>query len=151
MDDQNRLDEQVADYTDMILSGRDAASSDEITSEARTIQALNRVIAPDQSMDSAMRARMNQRINEEWDQVQQHKKARRIISFPTSAYGRVAVAAALAVVVGVIAIIVSTGDSEGTDVSATAQGDSSALVIVIAVAAVVVVVGFLYFLMNRRQ
>lgn len=148
MEDQTRLDDIIASYTDAILSGREAPVLDEFESEARIVQALHRVIAPDKGIDAAMRSRLNQRINAEWDQ---RKSRRNILNFPTARYSPMAIAAGVAILVGVVAIVISMGDSSGSDVSATAQGDSSALVVVGVMAAVVLVAGFLFFLWNRRR
>ena len=148
MEDQTRLDDIIASYTDAILSGREAPVLEEFASEARIVQALNRVIAPDKNMDAAMRSRLNQRINAEWDQ---RKSRRKILSFPTGRYSSLAVAAGLAIIIGVVAIVLSTGDASGSEVSATAQGDSSALVVIGVMAAIALLGGFLFFLWNRRR
>jgi hypothetical protein len=150
VDDQTRLDENMANFADMILAKRDPALPEDFASQARIIQVLNQVIEPGESMDAGMRSRLNQRINEEWDYVQHRKKSRlRILNLNT--YSRMAVAASLAIVVAIIAIVISMNDTSGSDVSATAQGDSSALLVVSALVAVAFVSGFLYFLWNRRR
>jgi hypothetical protein len=148
VNDQTRLDDIIANYTDTILSGRDASVPEEFASEARIVQALNRVIAPSDGLDAAMRSRLNQRINAEWDQ---RKSRRSTLNFPASRFAPMAVAAGVAIVIGVVAIILSMGDTSGSDVSATAQGDGSALVIVMVMAAVALVGGFLFVLWNRRR
>lgn len=150
MDDQTRLDDNMANYADMILAGRDPAASEDLASEVRLMQVLNQVIAPDKTMDAAMRSRLNQRINEEWDSVQKRRKSRfRILNF--NAYTRLAVAASIVIVVAIVAIIISMNNTSSSDVTATAGGDSNALVIVGAFAIVAIMSGFLYFLWNRRR
>lgn len=150
MDDQTRLDDNMANFVDSILAGHDPAPPQDLASQARILQVLNQVMAPKESMDAAMRSRLNQRINEEWDYVQHRKKSRlHILNLNT--YSRMAVAASLAIVVAIIAIVISMNDTTGSDNAATVQGDSSALLVVGALVAVAFVSGFLYFLWNRRR
>lgn len=152
MDDQTRLDDNMANYADLILAGRDPAPSEELESQARIMQVLNEAIKPGQSMDAGMRSRLNHRINEEWDSAQQRRKSRfQILSFNN--FNLMAVAASLAIVVAVVAIVIGMGDSSGSSMGATAQGDgdSGDLAIFGAIAVVIIVSGFLYFLWNRRR
>lgn len=132
MEENRRLDDELADITDAIIENREMKTSQENAALAEIARGLRDLIEPNAPPPAAFEARMKQRLELEWEQRQ--RRAARIRVNP--AVRLVALAAAV-VVVMVVIIFLSTNTGEGGGFDATALGSPEAIIGIIAVAAVV--------------
>lgn len=128
-----RLDDELAAFTDQLLSGEQAQVSPEIEDLAAVVKRLCQVVDPATRPDPAFRDRLTQRLNREWTLYHQ-RPARRWMS------NRLLQVAAVAAGLGVVLLVVSLlGNGSGDqNIEGTAWGSLGwAFVIVVAVGGLV--------------
>lgn len=145
--DNPELDRDVANLTDAVMDGRmvklDAASP--ATEFMPLIRELHEITS--QSAPSEFRARLTQRLNDEWDSVQKSKpqgSTRRTGNITVVDFARrrlALVAAALIAFIGGIAVLLSAIDNDPSTVQGTVISDAGVLptVALFAVAVVLIV------------
>src|SRR5262245_22015404 len=142
MDDQKRLDDELADLTDALVEGRDMKASAELQGLDQTVRLLNDVIRPDGVPDQAFRARLTQRMNEEWAMTH----PRRVHWYNQPVFRFAAAAAGLVFVL--LGILWLSKPGGITDPTATGFGrDVGSLLIVSAV----VIGGIAFYLWRNRR
>src|SRR5262245_53839624 len=117
MEDNTKLDNEVADLTDALLSGGDRQTSLDLQGLDKVARQLNQMISPAVGPDPAFRARLTQRLMQEWDATQGgHASRSRVRSPSTRRFMRyAALAAVLIVVLGLVLILgQGTGPVVGT-------------------------------------
>jgi hypothetical protein len=132
MDENRRLDDELAEMTDAILENREMKPSDEMNDLADVVRGLRDVIQPGDTPSRAFEERMKQRLDLEWEQRQRRTMRMRV----NPAVRLVALAAALVVVLVVIIFITNTPPESG-DLPGAAGGPIEFLIALIAVGAVV--------------
>jgi hypothetical protein len=109
----NRLDNELATFTDRVLAGEEPQVSDELQNLAQVVQQLHQVIAPDASPDPAFKARLTQRLMREWV-AQPARQPRRALPWYRNRMVQLGVLAAGLVVV-LLAIVLLSGTPNGSD------------------------------------
>jgi hypothetical protein len=135
MDENRRLDDELADITDAIIENREMKTSQEIADLAQIARGLRDLVEPNSPPSAAFDARMKNRLDMEWEQRQ--RRAARVRVNP--AVRLVALAAALVVVMVVIIFLTNnTGDDPGcAELCGTVLESPETLIAIVAVAAVV--------------
>ncbi|HLU08761.1 MAG TPA: hypothetical protein VK003_03785 [Oceanobacillus sp.] len=132
MDENRRLDDELAELTDAIIENREMTPSQDIADLAEIARGLRDLIEPNTPPSASFDARMKNRLDMEWEQRQRRMTRMRV----TPAVRMVSLAAAV-VVVMVVVIFLTNNPSEGGGFDGTALGSPDALIAVVAVAAVV--------------
>lgn len=119
MDDNTRLDNELADLTDALLSGADRGQPADTEGLDKVVRQLHQIIEPGGGPDPAFRTRLTQRLTQEWDSTQGRGAARSSSSIPFSrrTMRYLAAAAVLIAVVGLALILGSKGPVIGTAVN----------------------------------
>jgi hypothetical protein len=145
MDEQTRLDNELADITNNLLEKRiKAASASAIVRPLEEmIHTLDEIIQPDVPPSASFRARLTQRVLEEWNLLHDQRAIRRFNPRPTQL---VALAASVAIVLTVATLLVR--QSTSSELAGTATGSENTLTVLI-VAGVVGVAAF--FIWRRYQ
>ena len=131
MDENRRLDDELADITDAIIENREMKTSQENVALAEIARGLRDLIEPNAPVPASFEARMKNRLDMEWEQRQ-----RRAVRMRVNPAVRLVALAAAVVVVMVVVIFLTNGVESGPP-NATAVGVPDALIGIIAVAAVV--------------
>lgn len=134
MDENRRLDDELADLTDAVIENRDMNISQEAAELAVIVRGLRDLIEPNAPPPASFEKRMKQRLDIEWEQRQRRAVAR---TRPNPALRLVALAAAFAVVLVVIIFVTNNNPSNDPQIVGTAVGSPDALIAVVAIAAVV--------------
>lgn len=132
MDENRRLDDELAEVTDAIIENREMKPSQEIAELAEIARGLRDLIEPNTPPSAAFEARMKNRLDVEWEQRQ-----RRVTRMRVSPMVRMVALAAAVVVVMVVVIFLTNTTSEEGGFNATALGSPDALIALVAVAAVI--------------
>ncbi len=142
------FDDELAGFTDRVLTGEEAADEEAPGDLGGVILRLHRTLQLDHSEDDSVRARIRQRLVQEWAALHsgsaQARRAayqspvRRLSRFfaPRAVRLMAAAAVLLVVLVGVVLIV---GGSDGNGLQGTASDSGSTLLPL----AVVIVVGML--------
>lgn len=131
MDENRRLDDDLADMTDAVLNNREVETSDEMAELTEVVRGLRDLIEPGAQPPAALEARLKQRLDLEWEQRQ-----RRILRPRFSPAVRVAsLAAALVLVLAVVIALAGTPENGG--LQGTALGSAEAIIGIVVIAAVV--------------
>ncbi len=118
MDEHTGITEKLVAYTDEVLAGADPAPPPGIESEARVVQALNRLAGPATRPDAAFRQRLRQQLVVQWEKEHTAETSR-------SARGRWRMWALVAGVVAIMLAIVVSASARGdfgVDIRGTALG-----------------------------
>ena len=75
MNDETRLDNELANFTDSLLAGEDVQTGPEIEALAQVVRQFHRVIEPDSGPAPAFRDQLAQRLDQEWMVIQEEHKA----------------------------------------------------------------------------
>lgn len=70
MQENRKLDNELADFTDKLLAGETTQASSDIEDLARVVTHLHDLIEPAAKPSAEFRARLAQRLDQEWDQLQ---------------------------------------------------------------------------------
>jgi hypothetical protein len=70
MNDETRLDDELAAFTDKLLAGGDVHAAPEIEDLAAVVRQVHELIVPDSRPDPAFRERLTQQLEREWAQQQ---------------------------------------------------------------------------------
>ena len=132
MDENRRLDDELAEVTDAIIENREMKTSQEIADLAEIARGLHDLIEPNTPPSATFEARMKNRLDMEWEQRQ-----RRVTRMRVNPAVRLVALAAAVVVVMVVIIFLTNNPSEEGSFDATALGSPEALIGIIAVTAVV--------------
>lgn len=142
MDENRRLDDELADLTDAVIENREIKTSDDMADLPEVVYGLRDLIEPGDPPPADFEARMRQRLDMEWDQRQ-----RRLTQVRVSPAARVATLAAALVVVLVV-MIALTGPPANGGMQGTALGSTEAI---IGFVAIVAVVGALVLVWRSRR
>lgn len=132
MEENRRLDDELADVTDAIIENREMKPSQEIAELAEIARGLRDLVDPSAPPSAAFEARMKNRLDVEWEQRQRRAVRMRV----NPAVRLVALAAAVVVVMVVVIFLANNGVESGPP-NATALNVPDALIGLVAVAAVV--------------
>ena len=144
MDQDNRLEEALAAFTDNVLEEQDVEFSGEMQDMERIVMALDQLIDPHSGPDAAFRARLNRTLNDEWAVQQRQQRIRQVQQQRLMRYG--AAAAALVIVIAAALVISDNGDSP----TATSAGDDNTL-IYLSVGIVAALAVFYAYMQFRRR
>jgi hypothetical protein len=142
MDENRRLDEDLADLTDAVIENRETKTSEDMAELSAVVRGLRDLIESGEQPSALFEARMRQRLDLEWEQRQ-----RRMLRPRVSNAVRVASLAAALVVVLVV-VISLFGAPEDGGLQGTALGSPEGIIVVFALAAVV---GLAVLLWRRRR
>ena len=142
MDDPKKLDDELADFTDALIEGRTMNTAADTQGLDKTVRLLNEVIRPDGKPDAAFRARLTQKMNEEWAMAH----PRRIRWYNKPVYRFAALAAGLVIVL--LGILLTSQSNGGTNVPGTTFGKDAGPLLIISV---VVIAGIAFYLWRKRQ
>lgn len=70
MNNETRLDDELAAFTDKLLAGEDVHAVPEIEDLAAVVRQVHELVAPDSPPDPAFRKRLTQQLEREWAQQQ---------------------------------------------------------------------------------
>ena len=129
MDENQRLDDELAALTDAILEKSDMKTMSDVNELAGVVRGLHALIEPDEKPSAAFEARLKQRLESEWEQRGRRMRAGRF----TPAL-RLASLAAVVVVALVAIVLLNSSTPSGTGLPGTAVGANGATVIVIVLA-----------------
>lgn len=146
MSENPNLDNEVADMTDAILSGKQVKASAEAGSYVNTIRGLNQLMGANVSIDVNFRNSLTQALNEEWDAVNRADRAK-VIRFPERRVARILAFAAMLAVALFLVYAFAPG-ANGTSLNAAALGPLP--VIAGLIMAVVAGVAIFFTLRNGR-
>src|SRR5215510_643769 len=76
MEDNTRLDNEIAELTDAMLSGQQRQASPEAQGLDQIAQQLSQMVSSSAGPDPAFRAKLTQRLMQEWDSTAQHGGSR---------------------------------------------------------------------------
>lgn len=133
MDENRRLDDELADMTDAIIENRNMDTSEELHELSQVVRGLHHTIQPGDRPSAAFETRMKQRLDMEWEQRQRRARVTRF----NPAVRVMALAAALLVVMVAIILITNTAETGTTPPVGTAIGPTEFLIAVVALGAVV--------------
>jgi hypothetical protein len=68
MNDETRLDDELAAFTDKLLAGEDVHAAPEIEDLAAVVRQVHDLVAPDSRPDPAVRERLARQLRREWTQ-----------------------------------------------------------------------------------
>lgn len=137
MNDDVRLDNDLAAYTDRVLSGEPAASPGDAADAVpdavpddlrRTVQHLYRLVDPATPPDAAFQARLAQRLEREWTV---HHRARRGGWSSDRVIQLATLAAALLVLIGGVVMI--GGGGSGDALPGASVGDLAGTVVLVGI------------------
>lgn len=131
MDENRRLDDELAKLTDAVIESREAKTSEDMAELSDMVRGLRDLIEPDDQPSASFEARMRQRLDLEWEQRQ-----RRMLRPRVSNTVRVASLAAALVVVLVVVISLAGAPANG-GLQGTALGSPEGIIVIAALAAVV--------------
>jgi hypothetical protein len=140
MDDPKKLDDELADFTDALIEGRTMNATADMQGLDQTVRLLNEVIRPDGKPDAAFRARLTQKMNEEWAMA--HPRKIRWFNQPAYRFGALA-AGLVIVLLGLLVTNPGRVQNQGTG--------SGSVPDYIVVVAVVVVAGIAFYLWRGRR
>ncbi len=147
MHDDNRLDDELAAFTDQVMAGaKPTSTSSELAGLTDVVQALYDIAGPQLSPSPTFQAHLTQRLTMEWNRQYPRRNASWLRQRPV----RLAAFAAAAVVVLVAAALLLAQDSSdnssvlGTSVGSVTWGA------VIVVAVVIGVAGLVLWLRERH-
>jgi hypothetical protein len=75
MNDETRLDNELAAFTDRLLAGEDAQAAPEIDALAQVVRQFHHVMDPASKPGPAFRERLAERLDQEWAAMQQDHPA----------------------------------------------------------------------------
>lgn len=145
MNDDVRLDDELAAYTDRVLGGDPDAPPDAAPDDlGPVVQRLYWLVDPDQPPDAAFQQRLAQRLEREWVTTRQ-RRSRRGAQWANRTFQLATLAAALVVVVAAALLLSMNGDGE------TLQGASSGSLagIGLVVVLLVALAGAVWYLRDR--
>jgi hypothetical protein len=128
MDENRRLDDELAALTDAMLEKRDMNTSHEVHELADVVRGLYTLIEPGERPSPKFEARLKQSLNQEWEQ--RTRRARRGRFSPALRLAAVLVVALVAIV------LLNSTTPSGQGLPGTAVGSNGAIVILITLAAV---------------
>jgi hypothetical protein len=144
MDNKRALDDDLANMTDRLLAGEEVKTLPDNQDLGAVVKQLRKLVAPSVP-DAAYRARLTQRLNEEWE-AGHHQQARRL---PGRSFLLFAILAASLVVVLIGVLLVLWSDSLGKPaLQGTALG---AITWVIPVLLVVALCAAVLIIWRRRR
>lgn len=132
MEENRRLDDELADITDAIIENREMKTSEEVADLAEIARGLRNLIEPNAALPTSFEARMKQRLDGEWEQRQ-----RRAVRMRVNPAVRLIALAAAVVVVMVVVIFLTNNTTDGPQVVGTVLESPETLIAIVAVAAVV--------------
>jgi ABC-type Fe3+-siderophore transport system permease subunit len=132
MEENRRLDDELADLTDAIIENREMKTSQDIADLAEIARGLRDLIEPNAPPSAAFEARMKTRLDMEWEQRQRRATRMRV----NPAVRLIALAAAV-VVVMVVIIFLTNNPGNDPQVVGTVLESPETLIAAVAVAAVV--------------
>ncbi len=144
-DNSSESDEELAEMTDRLLAGLDVEASARNQDQARVVKQIHQMLSSEPSPGALYRARLTQRLNEEWDRIYRQQPrpffARPVVRFA-------ALAASLAAVVGVGLLAILNSETAGKGMTGTALGPLSAVFPVLVIAGIMIIVLALW---SRRR
>ena len=130
------LDNELAEMTDKLIAAQPTEVTADNAMSAKIVAQLYAVVTSGHGPETTFRNELTRRLNDEWDQVFQHKRARlmdrRFVRFG-------ALAAAVVVVLG-ITLAVLPNDAVGGLINGTAFGSAEAGIIAILAVGVAIAV-----------
>ncbi len=164
MDDETRLDNELAAFTDGLLAGKDPESAPEIEALAHVVRRFHHIIDPDSRPEPAFRERLAKQLDHEWTiqhrslaPPEQQQRADRERHSPRFLFDglrhnrvvRLAAMAAVLTVVLSVAVLVATDSDNAPGEPGTASGDFAWPVVIGIV--VVGLLGLLIFWLGQRR
>lgn len=137
-------DDALAAFTDAMLENRTMELTDDLHDLEGVVRRLNQAIQPNRLPDATFRARLTQRLNEEWGQMERQQRVRHIQNQRMLRY--VAAAAAL-LLVATAAILLATN----TRVQGSAAGDDPNWLVLFMVALVAVGATVTFYVWKNRR
>lgn len=140
------LDEELAELTNLLLEKRmkTPTTTPELRGLDEIVYQLDRVIQPDVPPSPSFRARLTQRLIEEWNVVHNQQKIRPFSLRPPQL---AALAASVAVVLLVTVLLLNNGESG--PLSGTAAGNGGGLVFALVALAAAGVAAFVFWRRHR--
>ncbi|MBN1681863.1 MAG: hypothetical protein JW966_16410 [Anaerolineae bacterium] len=137
MNDTNKLDDDLATWTDNLLTNQPHHPPDDIADLAGIVQQFHDLVAPHETPDPAFEHRLTQRLKQEWKQVHRRKEPR----WHQRRYVRLgALAASVALVLTVMLIVSDQAASSNDSMQGTALGSFSWALVILAAGIGVVMV-----------
>lgn len=134
----NQLDNELADATDAILSGREVGTvSAENAELVRSTRELAQVIDPNAPPSAAFQQRLTQRLNAEWDRANpSHSNVVPLRLLDRPVVRLVSMAAAVVLVLGALVVLAVPESDPQLQATAIPLDDAAAVLVLLGVAAV---------------
>jgi hypothetical protein len=132
VDDQKRLDDDLAALTDAILENRMVEPTEDAQDYEPVVRQLQQIIRPDSEPTPVFRDRLTQRLNEEWSMSRAQKSRNR---FSNRSTRLVVLAASVAIVLTGVALLVNNpvGVPVGTAIGDNSNQTSGVILLVLGV------------------
>lgn len=139
MDEQTRLDNALADWTDALLENRPLPESDDLSDLTPILRGLNNVIRPNEQASDAFRQQLGQRLSDEFTFTYASRNRKRTLQPATSRV--LAMAASVAIILVAAALALSTTETD-VPLAGAAVGNLSGGVILLVGVVLGLTVGF---------